>query len=481
MLDHSPYKHVLILLVDGARPDVLEQELSSGNLPMLSRYFAQSGTCQSMVTAFPSTTGPAYLPYLTGCFPGTCNVPGIRWFDREAYARHGWGPWSIRSYVGLESYLFNRDVRSDIPTLWQNFSRGKSVLNIVTKGLKSGGDLTQWSKSFLFYYGHITDRWAYLDGLAEKHLLALVKKRDFDLGFVVFPAVDEYSHQTSPFHDRVRQAYREFDATIGRLMTGLEDAGIKEETLIMIVSDHGHSSTSTHFDVGPWLEHEKKKRTLYHSNILKFKFEAVSMVSGNGMTHLYFKNEKGWAERTTFEELGHASFILDELRFRPEVDVVAVQGADGRVCILTELGHGSFQVEPRTRRVFYEFHREDPLGLFTPQDPLLKEGFSLDEGLALTFNSRYPDIFMQLHQIFNSPRTGDVIVTAKNGFDLREKFEHPIHRSSHGSLSREHMLVPLLSNHPIREKFLRSVDIAPMILRLTGREVPAGMDGRQLL
>lgn len=481
MSDHSPYKRAIMLLVDGARPDVMREEMRSGHLPNLKRHFADKGTFQTITTVFPSTTGPAYLPYLTGCYPGTCNVPGIRWFDREKFARFGWGPWSIRSYVGPESCLFDRDTRSSVPSLWTIFPRGKNILSVVTKGLPRRRDLTRLSKMFLFYYGHITDRWRFLDLEAEKMLTKLIRKRDFDFVFSVFPAVDEYSHQTSPVHDRVKKSYAEVDAAVGRIMDELERAGLTDETLVMIVSDHGHSETKTHFDVGPWLETEKKRRTLYHTHIFKFKFDAVSMVSGNGMTHLYFKNSNGWKSRTTFEEMGHTSFLMDELRFRPEVDVVAVQGADGRIHVLTERGHGCFRFDRDEGRVFYEFHRDDPLGLFVPGDPLLKKGFTFDESLKLTFNSHYPDIFMQLHQIFLSPRTGDVIVTAKNGYDLRAKFEHPIHKSSHGSLTREHMHVPFLCNYPIREKYMRSVDVFPVLLRLMGKEVPKGIDGRKLI
>ena len=120
-----------MILADGARPDVLNEELCAGNLPNLARHFAESGTNKSMTTVFPSTTGPAYLPYLTGCYPGTCNVPGIRWFDKAHYARQGWGFQSFRSYVGLESFLFNRDMAPQIKTAWDIFERPKNILNII--------------------------------------------------------------------------------------------------------------------------------------------------------------------------------------------------------------------------------------------------------------------------------------------------------------------------------------------------------------
>src|SRR3989338_7020903 len=98
-------KRCILFLADGARPDVLQDELKKGHLPNLAHHFAEKGVFPSMVTAFPSPTGPAYLPYLTGLHPGPCNVPGIRWFDKDHYAKHGWGFKSFRSYVGLETML----------------------------------------------------------------------------------------------------------------------------------------------------------------------------------------------------------------------------------------------------------------------------------------------------------------------------------------------------------------------------------------
>ncbi len=57
-------------------------------------------------------------------------------------------------------------------------------------------------------------------------------------------------------------------------------------------------------------------------------------------------------------------------------------------------------------------------------------------------------------------------------FDLRDRYEHPEHRGSHGSLHRDHMLVPLLTNHPIPSP-LRTADIFPTILKLMGKPIPS--------
>jgi predicted AlkP superfamily pyrophosphatase or phosphodiesterase len=98
--------------------------------------------------------------------------------------------------------------------------------------------------------------------VAWQKLSRTIRDRDFDFAFVVFPSVDEFSHRSSPFHPRVRQAYRDIDGFVGKMVADLEKSGIRDETLIALVSDHGLSETKKHFDIGPWLETQKGYRTL---------------------------------------------------------------------------------------------------------------------------------------------------------------------------------------------------------------------------
>jgi hypothetical protein len=213
------------------------------------------------------------------------------------------------------------------------------------------------------------------------------------------------------------------------------------------------------------LHHEKKIRTFYYTNIFKFKFEAVSMVSGNGMTHLYFKGPGGWHEPASFEQISHHSLLLDELRFRPEVDLVVARGLDGSLHLLSEMGHAALTYSESEKMFTYKIIASDPLELF-PQKST--QFLPLHDTLKLTINTRHPDVFVQLWQVFLSQRCGDVIVTSKTGFDLRKKFEHPLHKASHGSLTREHMLVPLISNVSFGSEPLRSVDVHATVKSILG-------------
>src|SRR5262245_18266167 len=97
----SPSVHrCLLLLVDGLRPDVGEAMLAAGDLPHLSAVVERGGRAR-VITVFPSTTSVAYLPFLTGSTPGRCNIPSIRWLDRQRYVGRYWRDceW-VRSYCG---------------------------------------------------------------------------------------------------------------------------------------------------------------------------------------------------------------------------------------------------------------------------------------------------------------------------------------------------------------------------------------------
>ena len=73
-----------MILADGARWDMMNKLLVSGELPNIQKYIVVPGGTYRGVTVFPSTTGPAYFPFLNGCHPGTLNVVGVRWFDKNA-------------------------------------------------------------------------------------------------------------------------------------------------------------------------------------------------------------------------------------------------------------------------------------------------------------------------------------------------------------------------------------------------------------
>jgi len=111
-------------------------------------------------------------------------------------------------------------------------------------------------------------------------------------------------------------------------------------------------------------------------------------------------------------------------------------------------------------KYMYEAIKGDPLGLKSCSG----EWCSSNQWHGITSLSNYPDSIVQIAQIFRSNRSGDIIVTAENGYDLRT-FEVPEHRASHGSLSREHISVPVIINKKFEITLRRTVDVHALMER----------------
>lgn len=462
-------KRFIVLLADGSRYDVFRELLDAGRLPNLAEIFLSEGTFAKATSVFPSTTGPAYMPFLTGCFPGTCNVPGIRWFDKSEYSRRKLSLTRFRSYVGFESFLMNRDMKPELTTLFEHFPNSHNIFSSVNRGVPSKGNVTAHMRIWYWYYAHLTDRWHMVDESASRMSLDVIRK-DFDFLFMVFPGIDEYSHLSWPRHPSSLQAYETVDRAFGRIAKELKKQGKYEETAMFIVSDHGLSETKTHFGVASFLE-EQGIKTFYYPKILKSGFEAASMVSGNAMLHLYFRGRDAWAGRLSLDEVRdlHPG-VVPGLLEHPAVDLIFSQDIDGWVHVLSRGGEAKVK-EEGDHWLWKNLHG-DALGLAAAPGRL-----SRSEALALTEGTSYPDSLVQATQIFRSSRTGDLVISAAKGYDLRKRFEYPEHKSSHGALHDEHMLIPLFSNVKMKRDFVRSADLFPSILQLHGDPIPEGLDG----
>src|SRR5262249_39627516 len=337
-------KRFIVLLADGARYDMFRELLDGGQLPHLAEIFLGEGSFVKATSVFPSTTGPAYMPFLTGCFPGPCNVPGIRWFDKSMYSRKKLSLERFRSYVGFESFLMNRDMRPELKTLFEHFPRSHNIFSSVNRGVPTVGNVTSHMRIWYWYYAHLTDRWHLVDEAAMDKCLEVIKK-DFDFLFMVFPGIDEYSHLSRPSHPLSVQAYKTIDLAMGKIARQLRNEGKYDETAMFIVSDHGLSETKTHFGVSSFLE-ARGIKTFYYPKIFKRDFQAASMVSGNAMLHLYFRGSAPWEGRLSLEEIQELHpQLMEDLLENPAVDLILWQARDGWVHVVSRRGEARVREE----------------------------------------------------------------------------------------------------------------------------------------
>ena len=460
-----------MILADGARKDVFEQLLAAGELPNIQQNIVSQGGCYTGVTSFPSTTGPAYFPFLQGCHPGTLNVVGVRWVDKEKFADPKANRLAkFRSYVGLENFLIGKDRTTKSPSLFELIPNAYSVFSSVAPGA-GWRDKTKILRIWYVYYAHLTDRWGMIDTKATERTLKLFEK-DFGAIFTVFPSIDEFSHIAHPHHPSTIEAYKKFDQSMGKLVDRLKKLGKWDDTLFWIFSDHGLTATHTHFCCNGFLE-KRGFDPLYFPTIYPYRNKnAANMMSGNGMTHLYFKNRESWKGVTTRKMLEALDPSLTrDLLDEKAVALVLCRNTEGGVDVLSQQGEAKILKSNGT--LHYEVtQRADPFGFGS-----LPKVMDAETALQQTWNSPFPDAIWQIAKLFEAPRTGDVVLSAHNGFDLRDKYEIPEHKGSHGSLARDHMWVPLMVNAPMKADVMRTVDVFPTTLQLLGHAIPAGIDG----
>lgn len=460
---------LIMLLADGVRHDTLAAALDAGTLPALSR-LREEGGLHPVSTVFPSVTGPAYAPFLTGRFPGPVGLPGLRWYDR-AHTRCRRPPY-CRSYLGGEMRHLDADLDPATPTLFELAPSRLSAMSMLGRGARRGDNLSRDPRLLLrVARTHVRGSvpgWLGIDRAVARRVRARIAQRRPAVSFVAMMAPDKAAHAAGHESEGVLDALHIVDELAAGLREDAERAGTWPRTHLWLVSDHGHSRVRTHDDVADALR-ASGVRTIAHPWTFARRPDAAVMVSGNAMTHIYLdprRIERPWwpSSSARWEPL------VVMLLARPSVDLVILPHGPNRAEVRAR-GRGAAIVERVGGCYAYRPIDGDPLGL---GGPLVATDVECHDA---TMATDYPDSLAQIAHLAGSPRAGDIILSAAQDWDFRARHEPMPHASSHGALHREHMLVPLLVNRPITGTPRRTVDVMPSALCVLGLPVPKGLDG----
>ncbi len=467
--DTKPGHKASVILLDGARPDIFDRLARAGDLPNISRHVLEPGGRAEAATVFPSTTLVAYLPFLTGLFPGRTGVPGLRWMDPTRYR----GRWFsdrhyVRSYAGIQGGMLERDLGAGSPSIFDLEHDSATYCSPFNRGLAHNRRGCQTVRALLGLQAHYTMLYEPLDRAVCRRMIAEASLgRRFS--FAVLPGIDGVAHSKGPEDRRVLELYRAFDRDLGQY---LARAGSGPEHLVMLVSDHGFSEVWHHQDLAQALE-RRGMATMRHPRVWRRNPTAAVMVSGNGAGHIYLAPQRARSARWSISAIesgavpGVPSDLVWYLASLNGVDLVAAtDGGDVVICSSA----GRARIRRRLQGIEYAPETADVLGYGG------KETHTRDQWLQRSVVQCYPDAPVQLLQLFDTCRTGDLVVSAARGWDLRSEWEIPEHRAGHGSLQSQHMLCLAAINHPVAGP-MRTVDTFPMVLNHLGIPVPQGIDG----
>lgn len=201
-------KHVLIISIDGLRPDLALLT----DMPNLRSLLKQGAYTFWAKTTAVSITLPSHTSMLTGVTP---NKHGIEW-NRDL--------------------PFNEMVYSKVPTIFEMATKaGYSAAMVAGKSkfsaLAKPGTLT---------YSEVPGANT-LDNneVVVTRALALIEKKKPDLLFVHFPDVDTVGHAKGWGSPEQHACIEKTDRQLGEIIAALDRAGLRSSTFVIISADHG--------------------------------------------------------------------------------------------------------------------------------------------------------------------------------------------------------------------------------------------------
>ena len=440
---------IIVLVADGLTPKALDDAIASGDVPELSAMRAANGR-HVVTTVFPSVTGVAYVPLLTGRHPAQAGVPGLRWYDRSRRLPAMFG--HSRSYVGTQLRRIDDDLSPHATTAFE-LVPGKALGSgaMITRGLSRSAQLDRGARHALrVIRAHVTGdvaAWAALEEELAEQLVARVRRERPRFTFAAFTAGDKAAHAGDAAG--VRQSLRLVDQVVGEIRRDAERDGRWDSVHLWVVSDHGHSPVHSHFDLADALRHAGM-RVRAHPWTIPDQSEAAVMVSGNSMAHVYLdlevRTRRDWSELAPrwLPRIGN-------LWSHPAIDLIAVRRAPGTVDVYR--GNAWAEIIEGASGLTYRPIDGNPLGIEPFEDACDEEAHDRTDG------SDYPDGVVQLARLVLADRSGDVVVSATPGWDLRRRYEPIEHVSSHGALHSSHMMVPLVCNRRPTATLRRIADV----------------------
>jgi hypothetical protein len=252
-----PKARVLLLYVDGLRPDVLRQMASAGFLPNFKKAFLDRGVeCPWAFTVFPSNTLIANGSLFTGLFSDRTGIKSQNQFERSTLKPRGqlsaWLPDgfipmpSTRVFNLLDKYAPEQThtflVKRQVPTL---ASRLDKAFQFTTLPIAPLNPPPQWLHRAVNTIGPFALStklpWR-LDGVNVQYAVEeLLGNPDARIIAVWFPMVDKTSHHSG--RGQFGAARRELalaDRYLGRILARLRQLRWEDSTYLILVSDHGH-------------------------------------------------------------------------------------------------------------------------------------------------------------------------------------------------------------------------------------------------
>jgi hypothetical protein len=205
-------EHVIVIGVDGLSPDGIRK----ANTPVIDSMIADGSVKWNVRTVLTSSSSQNWASMIMGAGPEQHGVIS--------------NDWEIDDHT-LPPIVQEADGR--FPTIFSILRKQKPDAEIGTV-YHWGGFGRLFQKNALNYDKHFSTE----DSTATD-FIRYVKDKKPTLGFVHFDHVDHAGHHGGHGTAEYYQAVAKTDSLVGKILSGIKDAGIEDKTLVIIWADHG--------------------------------------------------------------------------------------------------------------------------------------------------------------------------------------------------------------------------------------------------
>jgi predicted AlkP superfamily phosphohydrolase/phosphomutase len=321
----------VVIGLDGVPYSLLQDLFSRGVMPQMAR-LVEAGTLQRMESTLPCVSSVAWTSFRTGVNPGQHGITGFTDRRPGTYKTHFPSTKSIlpstieeyAAFTGLKVVMTGMPVNYPPVKLKNGVSVGCFLAPTIEKAICAPevlGELKQMGyrldvnaslaanpQQFLADVSYVTERY-------REAMFKFWEQQSWDLMMIHFMSTDrlhhfmwdQYADRAAPYHQDFLALYRRLDEIIGEVASRLD-----ENTMLMMLSDHGFCGVKSEVNLNVWLQQEGLLR--FQTNTPKSleeidgRSKAYSLIPGR-----FYINLKGREPRGSVEPGAEYEAVRDDL------------------------------------------------------------------------------------------------------------------------------------------------------------------------
>lgn len=240
------------------------------SLPNMGRFLSVASVIPKITTIYPTYTYPCHASIMTGCYPGKTGV--FHNYDRAT------GDWKwyrksikvplITDYTAVKSaavmwpVLGGADIDILVPEIWADGEFDDPDERFLSASSPLGYEYYKKHKDKLYWM-----RTPHMDNFAASVYADIIRNEMPEISFLHLSYLDHQRHNNGSESESVLHAISFIDEKIGEVLEAFDETETFDDTLFIILGDHGHRNFTKQFYLQEALDRKGYKGRISSYNV----------------------------------------------------------------------------------------------------------------------------------------------------------------------------------------------------------------------